>query len=93
MSATANIISFEQEAAKREPSITIERGVDPNNPNRTAYRITGKNSWDVQEQIDALTAEVEAFVGTGYARFVGPHRIDVSKYVALGEVVLVRGQP
>lgn len=90
MSATTDILSFEEEAAKRRPCVTIERGVDPKNPDRSAYRITGPNSWDVQEQINALTAEVEAF-GTGYARFIGPHRIDVSKYVALGEVVLVRG--
>jgi hypothetical protein len=86
MPVAAEIITLD---AHRHAKVLVERMPDPRRRNRIAYRITGTSSHDVQEQITALCAEVEMH-GAGYGRFVGPHHIGPSCYVALGEIVLIK---
>jgi hypothetical protein len=82
----ADIISLDD---YRRPKLRVERMPDPRRPNRTAYRITGTRSCDVQEYIMSLVEEVEQPCA-GYGRFVGPHYIGHGCYVALGEIVTLR---
>jgi hypothetical protein len=84
MPVAADIISLDE---YRQPKVRVERMPDPHRRNRTAYRITGTSSIDVQQQITGLIAEVEMH-GVGYGRFIGPHHIGHGCYVALGEIVL-----
>jgi hypothetical protein len=89
MPMAAQIIDLD---AHRRPSVRVEHQVDPRRPNRTAYRITGTRSVDVQERIDALIAEVEMH-GVGFGRFIGPHHIGHGCYVALGEIIIAKKEP
>lgn len=71
----------------------VESAADPARPGRTGYRIRGATLTEVQEAIDTLSATVDAAFGgrPGYARFVGPARIerDPNVFGAIGEVVVV----
>lgn len=89
MHGAADIINLD---SRRRPAVRVERMPDPRRPNRTAFRITGTHSADVQDYITSLIAEVEMH-GTGYGRFIGPHHIGHGCYVALGEIVITRTNP
>jgi hypothetical protein len=86
MHGAAAIINLD---AHRRPRVQIERMPDPLRPERTAYRLTGTNAFEVQEYITALLEEVEQ-PGAGFGRFIGPHHIGHGCYVALGEIIVTR---
>jgi hypothetical protein len=89
MPMAANVINLD---AFRQPKVRVERMPDPLRPNRTAYRLTGTNSFEVQEHVTALLEEINQ-PGAGYGRFIGPHHIGHGCYVALGEIVFTKERP
>jgi hypothetical protein len=89
MHGAADIINLD---AYRRPKVRVERMPDPQRPNRTAYRLTGTNAFDVQEHVTALLEEVDQ-PNAGYGRFIGPHHIGHGCYVALGEIIITRKNP
>ena len=87
--ATKALLDFVEvlQAAGRDPT-RVEREDDPRQPGRTAIRITGPTRIGVQAQIDKLMRSAEG--ADGSANFIGPHRIGVGGWGALGEVFVTR---
>lgn len=82
---SATVATMPARTAERAGGAQIEHAIDPHQPNRIGYRITGATREAVQIVIDNLTASVDG--GFGYANFVGPARRD-GEFFALGQVVI-----
>lgn len=87
--ATKALLDFVEvlQASGREQT-RVEREDDPRQPGRTAIRITGPTRIGVQAQIDKLMKVAEG--ADGSANFIGPHRVGVGGWGALGEMFVTR---
>jgi hypothetical protein len=90
MSSTVIDLAEHRVAKTRETlfEVRIETALDPFDANRRYYRFRSESPGAIQNQIAAVTAEVESF-GNGAACFHKPRLMNDGFYVAVG-VVIVR---
>jgi hypothetical protein len=90
MSAAIYNISEARRKRYLPHDVSVESEQDSNDPNRRWYLISAASSHAVQDYIDGLIAEAEAF-GNGYGRFIGPKRAFGGDYQAMGWTVVFPG--